>query len=133
MHASATHIQVHEPKTGGTWLSRATEALAGAARWKPQHLPVWMLGEDEIGGREIVGTVRDPWTKYISLYRHALASNLHRVSLASWFGSSAVCCSSHSSNSSASPPHCGDYAAGVKIRYTARAVDASGGFISCSR
>lgn len=79
------HLAAHMPKTGGTWLSEALRPL-GRDRLNVGHAPLRSLGHDwqaecyrrnpgqraDITGRTLVGTIRDPWSWYGSLYLHAL-------------------------------------------------------------
>ena len=71
-------LQVHCPKTGGRWLSAVLAQYAHGRRILSKHAPAWMIDDDE-RYREIrfkpelirIGTVRDPWSWYYSLYLHA--------------------------------------------------------------
>jgi len=62
---------VHAPKTGGTWCESVIRDVLHGEPLRGVHDPVWTLTETERAGRMVVGTVRDPWSWYCSLWGHA--------------------------------------------------------------
>ncbi|HUW15785.1 MAG TPA: hypothetical protein VMW94_01805 [Actinomycetes bacterium] len=73
-------IQVHLPKTGGTWVGACLRDLVpGSDRLRGTHDPVWTLTQSERAGRLTFGTIRDPWSWYASLYTHACRSGGERL------------------------------------------------------
>lgn len=63
-------VYIHMPKTGGTWVANVLLKLLQAKQVGDGHGPS-MPGE----GRVVFGTVRDPWTWYVSWWLHALRAN----------------------------------------------------------
>lgn len=62
----------HAIKTGGSWVEQLAEATRTVQERFPQHDPAWMRGSPD--GTLRVGSTRDPYTWYPSLYYHALRS-----------------------------------------------------------
>jgi len=86
---TASLYHVHMPKTGGTSVHCAFNAHAGVpSRVHGGHDPAWMHPSD-LARRRVVGTVRDPWSWYCSLYEHAMNNNVgQRALLSEWGGGS---------------------------------------------
>lgn len=78
------YLQLHAPKTGGTWLRHQTEGLANWLR--PGHGEGAALVAKH-PDRVVVGTVRDPWGWYESAYIHAINGNgYNQQAVAMWAG-----------------------------------------------
>lgn len=87
MQLSPTIIAAHCPKTGGTWLGYVLQSEAGATSYRGGHDPAWSIPAEDRAGRQVVGTVRDPWSWYGSLYVHAChGDQLRRSILAEYAG-----------------------------------------------
>lgn len=64
-------IYIHMPKTGGVWMSSYLMASHdGRPIGSHGHLPASMLKDHEVEGRLLWGTIRDPWSWYLSWYSH---------------------------------------------------------------
>ncbi|MHC4929404.1 MAG: hypothetical protein ACYTFU_06965 [Planctomycetota bacterium] len=58
-------------KTGGVWMSDHLRAHHdGRAIGSHGHLPAHLLDSDEAEGKMLWGTIRDPWSWYLSWYSH---------------------------------------------------------------
>jgi hypothetical protein len=90
MHATARWLQVHDPKSGGTSLSTILESLCGAKQVAGQHSPAWAANSSVADGREFIGTIRDPWRKYCSLYLHAINGPAHYRFLLKCYGRGSI-------------------------------------------
>ena len=65
-------IQVHLPKSGGTWLRSVLVSDLGGKDFGGGHDPFWFIqGNPDIEGRMTIGTSRSPWDWYVSLWCHA--------------------------------------------------------------
>lgn len=83
-------VQVHMLKTGGTWLRNALHATwptEGLATDGGQHGPAVDLLPEDRAGRLVIGTIRDPWSWYVSLWIHISASE-QRHDFGGWGGGS---------------------------------------------
>ena len=77
------------PKTGGTSVHGAFNLQEGhPTRAYGGHDPCF-LHPGELSARRVIGTVRDPWTWYRSLFEHVMNNNEgQRAQLAQWGGGS---------------------------------------------
>jgi hypothetical protein len=72
----------HLPKTGGTWFSNALLAAKPGGSSLGVHVPSWVPRSPLEGARHpFIGTVRDPWTWYASLFKHCMK---HKIDLTPW-------------------------------------------------
>lgn len=79
------HIQVHMPKTAGTWARSVLVIEAGGKDIGGGHDPYSMIPPHERGERVVIGTSRNPWAWYTSLYAHARRNGAGQTSqLAQW-------------------------------------------------
>ena len=67
-----TLIFVHMPKTGGIWVADVMRKLVGASMVPrtQRHTTVNDIPEDLRKSRTVFGTIRDPWSWYVSLWQH---------------------------------------------------------------
>jgi hypothetical protein len=64
-------LYVHMPKTGGLWVAKVLEAVGGSKVPKlHRHCFAGDVPESWTEGRLMFGTIRDPWSWYVSLWRH---------------------------------------------------------------
>lgn len=66
-------VYLHMPKTGGMWVSNILLANGGhkiKGTGLHRHAGVSKLSEEHLQGKIVFGTIRDPWTWYVSLWRH---------------------------------------------------------------
>jgi len=64
-------LYVHMPKTGGLWVAKVLEAVGGSKIPKiHRHCFAGDVPASWTEGRLMFGTVRDPWSWYVSLWRH---------------------------------------------------------------
>jgi hypothetical protein len=78
----------HMPKTGGTWASEALRVV-GRDRCGGGHDPIWKAWPEWTGSRRLGGTIRDPWSWYVSLYEHATNNGSSaREAMRTWGGGS---------------------------------------------
>jgi hypothetical protein len=81
-------LKAHMPKTGGSWLRyHLIDQLGGSSLarqpWAlPDHAPIADVPAEIRRGRVAFGTIRDPWSWYLSWYNQASKSGLsaHNVS-----------------------------------------------------
>ena len=70
-------LQVHMPKTGGTWMRfHLIDQLGGSSLMRPpwsliDHAPISDVPAEFRRGRVALGTIRDPWSWYLSWYNQA--------------------------------------------------------------
>lgn len=76
-------VGFHVPKTGGSTAKQAVMA-SGGHRFGGGHDP-WSLWRDQCAGLRTFGTIREPLSRYASLYHHCLRS-IKSGSLAQWGG-----------------------------------------------
>ncbi|MFH1570925.1 MAG: hypothetical protein ABIL09_23225 [Gemmatimonadota bacterium] len=87
MYLTADQLVAHEPKTGGTWLSQLLGNLQLGKQIRGQHDPLWSVNQPELfEGRQVVGTIRNPWTWYCSLYVHAVNGSFNHRFLLKVYG-----------------------------------------------
>ncbi len=75
-------VFVHLPRTGGTFVCDVIRKFFPSAREIGHHLPRNLLPE-EYSHLPVLGTVRDPWEFYVSLYHYVLPRVAASV-LVSW-------------------------------------------------
>lgn len=66
-------IYLHMPKTGGMWVSNILLSNGGykiKGSGLHRHSPISKLSEEQLQGKMVFGTLRDPWSWYVSLWRH---------------------------------------------------------------
>jgi hypothetical protein len=68
-------VYVHMPKTGGMWVSKVLQELRGGEKVKGllRHAGVDEIEPDIRQHRLVIGTARDPWSWYRSLWMHMQA------------------------------------------------------------
>lgn len=71
------------PRTGSTWLAGVLSSRGGGPR-QLQHDPVSRLHPHAREGRVIVGTMRDPWSWYASIYAYMMGGPQWHDHLAAW-------------------------------------------------
>lgn len=73
-------VYVHMPKTGGIWVSQVLRALGGhVAPQTSRHVPLSDTPAEILKGRTLLGTIRDPWSWYVSFWRHLQAGQDNRA------------------------------------------------------
>jgi hypothetical protein len=75
-------VFVHLPRTGGTFVSDIIKKFFPSAHEVGHHLPIGLLPR-EFSHLPVLGTVRNPWEFYVSLY-HYLGIKDAKSVLASW-------------------------------------------------
>jgi hypothetical protein len=75
-------IFVHLPRTGGTFVSEVIRKFFPSAREIGHHLPRELLPR-EFSHLPVLGTARNPWEFYVSLYHYVWAQDAASV-LVSW-------------------------------------------------
>lgn len=66
-------IYLHMPKTGGMWVSNILLSNGGhkiQGNGLHRHAPISKLSEEDLYGKMVFGTIRDPWSWYVSFWRH---------------------------------------------------------------
>lgn len=75
-------VFVHLPRTGGTFVSEVIRKFFPSAHEIGRHLPRELLPE-EYSHLPVLGTARNPWEFYVSLYHYAWARDATSI-LVSW-------------------------------------------------
>ena len=75
-------VFVHLPRTGGTFVSEVIRKFFPSAHEIGHHLPRELLPR-EYSHLPVLGTVRNPWEFYVSLYHYAWARDAASI-LVSW-------------------------------------------------
>jgi len=75
-------VFVHLPRTGGTFVSEVIRKFFPLAREIGHHLPRELLPK-EYSHLPVLGTVRNPWEFYVSLYHYVLRKDAASI-LVSW-------------------------------------------------
>jgi hypothetical protein len=80
----ATHkfVFVHLPRTGGTFVSEVIRKFFPSAHEVGHHLPRELIPR-EYSHLPVLGTVRNPWEFYVSLYHYVLSRDAESI-LVSW-------------------------------------------------
>jgi hypothetical protein len=69
--ATEQMLYVHMPKTGGIWVTKVLETVGGTRIPKlHRHCNAQDIPDTWRDGRLMFGTIRDPWSWYVSLWRH---------------------------------------------------------------
>jgi len=64
-------LHIHMPKTGGLWVGRVLLAAGGTkVAGLRRHDPHNAVPDEVREGRLVFGTIRDPWSWYLSFWRH---------------------------------------------------------------
>lgn len=72
--ATEDFLYVHMPKTGGIWVTKILLGMGGIkVPGLKRHAPAGDLASSWTEGRLMFGTVRDPWSWYVSLWCHLRA------------------------------------------------------------
>jgi hypothetical protein len=71
MIVSDKFVFVHLPRTGGTFVTEVIKKFFPSAREIGRHLPRELLPR-ELSHLPILGTIRNPWEFYVSLYHYIL-------------------------------------------------------------
>jgi len=75
-------VFVHLPRTGGTFVIDVIKKFFPSAREVGHHLPLELL-PSQYRHLPVLGTVRNPWDFYVSLYHYILAKNPDSI-LGAW-------------------------------------------------
>lgn len=79
------HVFVHMPKTGGTWLGNYLRTTRQEFQQVGHgHGPLSQV--EEIGDRQVIGIVRNPFTWYMSWFQHCLARGSRHQALGAYGG-----------------------------------------------
>lgn len=82
-------IYIHMPKTGGSWMSNyLSREHAGRVVGSHGHQPIYTIAKHALEGKLPWGTVRDPWSWYLSWWSHGVRSGNYGERLAVYGGGS---------------------------------------------
>jgi len=80
-------IYLHMPKTAGTWAQHHLhEALGGRFLFPESHVFARDIPWSDLAKRTVIGTIRDPWSWYLSWYQFTRASKWWRDNYLAVFG-----------------------------------------------
>lgn len=78
-------IYVHMPKTGGSWVARFLGGQHGTQfLGTGGHMPAKLLKGHQMKDRILWGTIRDPWSWYLSWYHHGMKAVQNRKVMAEY-------------------------------------------------
>jgi len=79
-------VYLHMPKTAGTWVQHYLfDAFGGTFPSPLTHVRIANF-EDRLGHKLVIGSTRDPWSWYLSMYQFLRATKWWRDSFLSAFG-----------------------------------------------
>ena len=82
-------IYIHMPKCGGNWITDCLQReIDGRRIGTHGHAPARYLKNHEVKGKTLWGTIRDPWSWYVSWWAHAMRADHTKKDLAIYGGGS---------------------------------------------
>lgn len=75
------YVYCHMPKTGGTWMTNYLQQEHEGVRALSGHSAASELDPAVYEGKTLFGTVRDPWSWYLSWYNHATRNKGARLAM----------------------------------------------------
>lgn len=82
MFVADKFVFIHLPRTGGTFVLDVIQKFFPSVREIGHHLPLTFL-PDNYKNLPVLGTIRNPWDFYVSLYHYVLTNNRQSI-LAAW-------------------------------------------------
>lgn len=77
-------MYIHLPKTGGSYVTKWLRSQAGGRLYLRCHDPLQDAVPAMRKGRKVFGTIRDPWSWYVSWWQHSMAAPDRRKYLEKW-------------------------------------------------